>query len=71
MDEYTHAHITCEKLNLLCDGMYQFRKLYQNVFQQKVIVIICGNKKPSEVYPVKFDRIEARFREIKLTFEHK
>lgn len=66
MDEVRKGSIKYEILNSLCDGTYRFRVFMRGnvALEEKPIVIICSNFSIKEVFPFKFDLIEARFNEI-------
>jgi hypothetical protein len=62
IDEYTTADIKVTVLNAMCDGTYQYpSKGGASTRIKEPIIIICGNKDPSEMYPNAYQFLEARF----------
>lgn len=45
----------------MCDGTYQYPKKGGNPVQADMILLICGNAHPENVYPNAYPFIEARF----------
>jgi len=61
IDEYTTADIKATTLNQMCDGNYLYPSKGGAPTYNKACILICGNKKPQEMYPNAFPYIEARF----------
>ena len=60
MDEFSKAHLTYMQINLMCDGKYMWPHKGGKAFKKEVLMIICGNKHPRDIYKeVQF--LEARF----------
>lgn len=67
LDEFSTAHIKATTINRMCDGTYKYpRKNSTPVVLPNIILLVCGNKNPEEVYPNAFQFIEARFNIIQL-----
>lgn len=70
-DEYSAPKLTWMQLNSICDGTFQYPRkgLPATTLTERPIVIICGNKHPSQVYTSdnSLQYIEARFQVIELT----
>lgn len=63
-DEYSTAKVFLTDLNSMCDSMYKYpRKNMPAMLLDSPIVIICGNRRPEDVYtnPDNHDLIKARF----------
>ena len=71
IDEYTTADIKATTLNQMCDGNYLYPSKGGAPTYNKACILICGNKKPEEMYPNAFKYIEARFNIICLDNETK
>lgn len=54
MDEYTSAHLKATHLNMIADGTYMYPVKGEDSMQKAVIVVICGNRHPEDVYPKAF-----------------
>lgn len=50
MDEFSKAHLTYMQLNLMCDGKYKWPDKGGKAVFIKPLIIVCGNKHPSEIY---------------------
>lgn len=64
LDEYSTAKLLLTDLNQICDGTFQYcRKGESAVTLEEPIVIICGNRRPEEVYTSEHNwpLINARF----------
>lgn len=69
IDEYSNAKILLTTLNSMCDGTYQYpRKNSTPLMLKSPILIVCGNKKPEDVYTTEqnWPLINARFNVIEL-----
>lgn len=70
-DEYSGPALKWTQINQICDGTYQYCRKGQPAvtLTERPIVIICGNKPPSQVYSSEesLPLIEARFQVIELT----
>lgn len=63
-DEYSTAKVFLTDLNSMCDGTYKYpKKGLPAVTLEEPIVIICGNRRPEEVYTTEanWPLINARF----------
>jgi len=64
LDEYSTAKLTITDLNQMCDSTYQYPvKGGTPVTLKNAIVLLCGNKPPTEVYTTEsnWPLINARF----------
>lgn len=67
LDEYTVPHLKTTTLNQMCDGTYPYPcKGGVTVQLPDVVILVCSNKPPEEVYPNDHPLIKARFRPIEL-----
>lgn len=67
-DEYNVALYPFYDLNAMCDSIYEYRVFQGGVrkLPDFVLHIVLSNYSPREVYPNRYDLIEARFNVIKL-----
>jgi hypothetical protein len=71
IDEYTTPTIHATTLNQMCDGNYLYPSKGGHAIKIKACILICGNKRPQDLYPNAFKYIEARFNIICLDNETK
>lgn len=67
LDEYNTPSLKWSTLNSICDGTYQFRRIYQaKLCLKDPLVIVLSNQSIMELYPYAHIFLSARFIEIEL-----
>lgn len=67
IDDYNYAGLPYHKMNLLCDGTYEFRIIHQGLLKlDRYMVVVLSNQCLRDVYPFKYELLEERFHTIKL-----
>ena len=61
-DEYNSQIFKYPTLNAMCDGTYTYRRFYRKPIGLKdPLIIILSNQSIRDLYPIRYDLIEARF----------
>nr|QKI29016.1 Rep [Kummerowia striata CRESS virus] len=67
LDEYNSAGLKWNELNQLCDNTFGFRVFQGGIrYMESYLVIILSNLSIKEMYPFKYEFLEARFNEIEI-----
>lgn len=62
IDEYNYAQLKYYELNAMADGTYSFRIFQGGLIRLKdPLIIILSNQSLRDIYPFRFDLLEARF----------
>lgn len=61
-DEYNSQIFKYPTLNAMCDGTYTYRRFYRKpIVLKDPLIIILSNQSIRDLYPIRYDLIEARF----------
>lgn len=68
LDEYNTASLRFAQLNSICDGTFGFRVFQRGVVQlpKLKMCIVLSNCQITDLYPFKYELLQARFKEIEL-----
>lgn len=62
LDEYNSAKLKWDQLNSICDGTWEYRRIYKsNLKLDNPLIIILSNQSINDLYPFKNQFLHARF----------
>lgn len=66
IDELNKGQLKYNTLNSMCDGTYSYRVFMQGCIKlvEKPLIVICSNFSIQEVFPFKYELVQARFIEL-------
>ena len=66
-DEYNSQVFKYPSLNAMCDGTYAYRRMYRkSIVLKDPLIIVLSNQSIRDLYPIKYDLLEARFIEYEI-----